>query len=125
MRLHDYDDVVAAKFFPIDGPDSKQQPLFEMDYSCRLNLICAKCGLALRGSYITACSQSLFVDSPSIRSHGSQTRSTTWNTLCLTLFAPGFFGHVQTIFYSRDLYDAHILTPWLALPLSQVSPRTS
>ena len=48
--------VVASKFFPIDGPDGKQHPLCERDYFRRLNLICAKCGQALRGSYITACS---------------------------------------------------------------------
>jgi hypothetical protein len=52
----DCGDVVASKFFPIDGPDGKQQPLCERDYFKRLNLICAKCGMALRGSYITACS---------------------------------------------------------------------
>lgn len=48
--------VVASKFFPIDGPDGKQHPLCERDYFRRLNLICAKCSQALRGSYITACS---------------------------------------------------------------------
>lgn len=52
----DCGDVVASKFFPIDGSDGKQQPLCERDYFRRLNLICAKCGMALRGSYITACS---------------------------------------------------------------------
>lgn len=59
--------VVAAKFFPVDGPDGKQYPLCETDYfRCvrrprssfdarrRLRLLCAKCGCALRGSYITA-----------------------------------------------------------------------
>lgn len=50
------DVVVASKFFPIEGPDGKQQPLCERDYFGRLNLICAKCQQALRGSYITACS---------------------------------------------------------------------
>jgi hypothetical protein len=54
--LQDCGDVVASKFFPIDGSDGKQQPLCERDYFRRLNLICAKCGMALRGSYITACS---------------------------------------------------------------------
>ena len=53
--LQDCGDVVASKFFPIDS-DGKQQPLCERDYFRRLNLICAKCGMALRGSYITACS---------------------------------------------------------------------
>lgn len=48
--------VVASKFFPIDGQDGRQHPLCERDYFRRLNLICAKCGQALRGSYITACS---------------------------------------------------------------------
>jgi hypothetical protein len=56
ISLQDCGDVVASKFFPIDGTDGKQQPLCERDYFRRLNLICAKCGMALRGSYITACS---------------------------------------------------------------------
>lgn len=56
VPLQDCGTVVASKFFPIDGPDGKQQPLCERDYFRRLNLICAKCGMALRGSYITACS---------------------------------------------------------------------
>ena len=47
--------MVASKFFPIDS-GGKQSPLCERDYFRRLNLICAKCGMALRGSYITACS---------------------------------------------------------------------
>lgn len=55
----DCGDVVASKFFPIEGPDAKQHPLCERDYFRRLNLICAKCGMALRGSYITACSMSI------------------------------------------------------------------
>ena len=44
--LQDCGDVVASKFFPIDGSDGKQQPLCERDYFRRLNLICAKCGMA-------------------------------------------------------------------------------
>lgn len=55
--IQDCGDVVASKFFPIDGPDGKQSPLCERDYFRRLSLICAKCSTALRGSYITACSQ--------------------------------------------------------------------
>lgn len=48
--------MVAAKFFPIDATDGsgRQVPLCETDYFRRLNLLCAKCGQALRGSYITA-----------------------------------------------------------------------
>ncbi len=52
----DCGEVVASKFFPVDGSNGKQNPLCERDYFRRLNLICAKCGMALRGSYITACS---------------------------------------------------------------------
>ncbi|OCB86376.1 RhoGAP-domain-containing protein [Sanghuangporus baumii] len=58
----DCDAVVASKFFPIDGADGKQQPLCERDYFRRLNLICAKCGQALRGSYITACNKKYHVE---------------------------------------------------------------
>ncbi|KAH8914282.1 hypothetical protein BT69DRAFT_1118525, partial [Atractiella rhizophila] len=54
FRCQDCNKVVAAKFFPIDGPEGKQYPLCETDYFRRLNLLCAKCGGALRGSYITA-----------------------------------------------------------------------
>ncbi|KAG9300575.1 hypothetical protein G9A89_000756 [Geosiphon pyriformis] len=54
FKCQDCGEVVAAKFFQIDGPDGKQHPLCERDYFRRLNLICAKCGEALRGSYITA-----------------------------------------------------------------------
>jgi hypothetical protein len=57
----DCDAVVASKFFPIETPEGKQQPLCERDYFRRLNLICAKCGQALRASYITACSTHLIL----------------------------------------------------------------
>ena len=53
----DCNEVVASKFFPIEGPEGRQNPLCERDYFSRLNLICGKCGQALRGSYITACSK--------------------------------------------------------------------
>ena len=57
----DCGEVVASKFFPIDGSNGRQNPLCERDYFRRLNLICEKCGMALRGSYITACSEFLFI----------------------------------------------------------------
>jgi len=66
----DCGDVVASKFFPIEGPDVKQHPLCERDYFRRLNLICAKCGMALRGSYITACSMSNHILSTLTSSYG-------------------------------------------------------
>jgi hypothetical protein len=54
----DCGDVVVSKFFPIEGPDATENPLCERDYFRRLNLVCEKCGMALRGNYVTACSQS-------------------------------------------------------------------
>ncbi|CAI2165180.1 13714_t:CDS:10 [Funneliformis geosporum] len=54
FKCQDCGTIVAAKFFPIDGLEGKQHPLCERDYFRRLNLICEKCGGALRGSYITA-----------------------------------------------------------------------
>ncbi|KAG9073649.1 hypothetical protein FS749_014828, partial [Ceratobasidium sp. UAMH 11750] len=54
FRCHDCDSVVIEKFFPTDGPDGKQQVFCERDYFARLNLVCAKCDEALRGSYVTA-----------------------------------------------------------------------
>lgn len=77
--FQDCGDVVASKFFPIDGPDGKQQPLCERDYFRRLNLICAKCGMALRGSYITACSESCHRSLYPFLSH-TQTRNITSST---------------------------------------------
>ncbi|EJD07623.1 RhoGAP-domain-containing protein [Fomitiporia mediterranea MF3/22] len=62
FKCRDCDAVVASKFFPIEGPDGKQQPLCERDYFRRLNLICAKCDQALRGSYITACNKKYHVE---------------------------------------------------------------
>lgn len=62
FRCGDCNTVVASKFFPIEGSDGKQQPLCERDYFRRLNLICAKCEQALRGSYITACSKKFHVE---------------------------------------------------------------
>lgn len=57
--------MVASKFFPVDGggADGKSQyPLCETDYFRRLGLICAKCGGALRGSYITALDMKFHVE---------------------------------------------------------------
>ncbi|KZP01568.1 RhoGAP-domain-containing protein [Calocera viscosa TUFC12733] len=62
FRCRDCDRPVAQKFFPIEGADGRQQPLCERDYFRRLNLICGKCGEALRGSYITACNKKFHVE---------------------------------------------------------------
>ncbi|KAL0067181.1 Rho-type GTPase activating protein Rga1 [Marasmius tenuissimus] len=83
FKCMDCGDVVASKFFPIEGPDGKQQPLCERDYFRRLNLICAKCGMALRGSYITACSKKFHVEHFTC-------------SICPTLFGP------QDSYYEHD-----------------------
>ncbi|KAF8605940.1 LIM-domain-containing protein [Ceratobasidium sp. AG-I] len=54
FRCLDCNSVVAGKFFPIEGPDGRQQPLCERDYCKWLDLVCAKCDMPLRASYITA-----------------------------------------------------------------------
>ncbi|CCA67394.1 related to GTPase-activating protein of the rho/rac family (LRG1 protein) [Serendipita indica DSM 11827] len=53
FRCKDCNEIVTAKFFPYSLSESKQVPLCEVDYFRRLDLLCAKCGQALRGSYIT------------------------------------------------------------------------
>ncbi|CAD6912104.1 unnamed protein product [Tilletia controversa] len=82
FRCHDCGKIVAAKFFPAtddmvdpassaDKGDGKQIastsssklfPLCETDYFKRLDLLCAKCGCALRGSYITALGMKFHVE---------------------------------------------------------------
>ncbi|KDQ18981.1 hypothetical protein BOTBODRAFT_126829 [Botryobasidium botryosum FD-172 SS1] len=62
FRCQDCNVIVASKFFPIEGLDGRQVPLCERDYFKRLDLICAKCGQALRGSYITACNKKFHVE---------------------------------------------------------------
>lgn len=55
-------------------------PLCETDYFARLDLICAKCGQALRSSYITACGESFYTDS-SLSMLICQARNITSSTL--------------------------------------------
>ncbi|GAA6021413.1 hypothetical protein JCM10207_004725 [Rhodosporidiobolus poonsookiae] len=55
-----------GQVFPINDPaapaNGKQVPLCETDYFRRLNLLCNKCGQALRGSYITALDMKFHVE---------------------------------------------------------------
>ncbi|KAG8928978.1 hypothetical protein FRC00_001585 [Tulasnella sp. 408] len=83
FRCGDCNAVVASKFFPIEGSGGKQQPLCEKDYFRRLNLICAKCEQALRGSYITACDKKFHVEHFTC-------------SVCTTLFGP------QDSYYEHD-----------------------
>ncbi|CEL61926.1 Rho-type GTPase-activating protein 1 OS=Schizosaccharomyces pombe (strain 972 / ATCC 24843) GN=rga1 PE=1 SV=1 [Rhizoctonia solani AG-1 IB] len=87
FRCRDCNSVVASKFFPIDGPDGRQHPLCERDYFKRLNLICAKCDMALRGSYITACDKKYHVEHFTC-------------SVCPTLFGPqdSYYEHEGAVF---------------------------
>lgn len=53
FRCIDCDEVCVTKFFPYKE-DGVTKPLCETDYFRRLDLICAKCGGALRGPHINA-----------------------------------------------------------------------
>ncbi|KEP47495.1 Rho GTPase activator, partial [Rhizoctonia solani 123E] len=67
----------------VDGPEGRQQLLCEQGYFRRLDPICAKCDMALRESYITACDKKYHV--------GHFTCS-----VCPTLFGP------QDSYYERE-----------------------
>ncbi|KAK4192701.1 hypothetical protein QBC35DRAFT_199949 [Podospora australis] len=63
FKCHDCGLIVASKFFPMDDEvNGGQFPLCETDYFRRLDLLCHKCGGALRGSYITALERKYHVD---------------------------------------------------------------
>ena len=108
----DCGEVVASKFFPIEGPDGKQNPLCERDYFRRLNLVCGKCGMALRGSYISACGQfpppsvcihSFFSTFPA--SSAPQTKNTTLNILLAPSALP-FLAHRTLTMNTTAMYTA-------------------
>ncbi|EPQ56467.1 hypothetical protein GLOTRDRAFT_75157 [Gloeophyllum trabeum ATCC 11539] len=86
FKCMDCGTVVASKFFPIES-EGKQSPLCERDYFRRLNLICAKCGMALRGSYITACNKKFHVEHFTC-------------SLCPTLFGPqdSYYEHEGDVY---------------------------
>ncbi|EPQ27143.1 uncharacterized protein PFL1_05424 [Pseudozyma flocculosa PF-1] len=93
FRCNDCNKVVAAKFFPAtdDMVDSagtgKLFPLCETDYFRRLDLICAKCGGALRGSYITALGKKFHVEHFTC-------------SVCPTVFGPqdSYYEHDSQVF---------------------------
>ncbi|KAJ3365627.1 hypothetical protein GGF32_008760 [Allomyces javanicus] len=55
-------DQPVTKFFPLAAPDGTQHPLCERDYFARLDLLCAYCGGALRGAYISALGRKYHAD---------------------------------------------------------------
>ncbi|KAI8809007.1 hypothetical protein BJ742DRAFT_246254 [Cladochytrium replicatum] len=54
FQCMDCHQVVAEKFFPLKAADGTPQIFCEKDYFRRLDLLCAKCGGALRGPHINA-----------------------------------------------------------------------
>ncbi|KAK5720297.1 hypothetical protein LTR15_007570 [Elasticomyces elasticus] len=54
--------IVATKFLPVPDKPPNQVPFCEQCYFRRLDLLCAKCGEALRGSYITALDRKYHVE---------------------------------------------------------------
>ncbi|GJN89320.1 hypothetical protein Rhopal_002300-T1 [Rhodotorula paludigena] len=89
FRCQDCSKIVAAKFFPIDAPDGsgRQLPLCETDYFRRLNLLCSKCGQALRGSYITALDMKFHVEHFTC-------------SVCPTVFGPqdSYYEHAGSVY---------------------------
>ena len=53
MAKQECNQIVAEKFFPLSS-DGVTKIYCETDYFKRLDLLCARCGFALRGSYINA-----------------------------------------------------------------------
>ncbi|KDE02242.1 hypothetical protein MVLG_07192 [Microbotryum lychnidis-dioicae p1A1 Lamole] len=90
FRCLDCNKIVANKFFPIDAPDGssgRQVPLCETDYFRRLNLLCQKCGQALRGSYITALDMKFHVEHFTC-------------SICPTVFGPqdSYYEHAGSVY---------------------------
>ncbi|KAI8929848.1 hypothetical protein BC831DRAFT_442329 [Entophlyctis helioformis] len=61
FRCQECNEVVADKFFPV-AADGVTKIFCETDYFKRLDLICARCGLALRGPYINALNRKYHMD---------------------------------------------------------------
>ncbi|GAA5943464.1 uncharacterized protein JCM15063_006480 [Sporobolomyces koalae] len=89
FRCQDCNKIVAAKFFPIEAADGsgRQVPLCETDYFRRLNLLCSKCGAALRGSYITALDMKFHVEHFTC-------------SVCPTVFGPqdSYYEHAGSVY---------------------------
>lgn len=99
FRCHDCNSLVASKFFPIDDPTlNKQVPLCETDYFRRLDLLCASCGMALRGYYITALNKKFHIEHFTC-------------SLCYTVFGPNdsyyeYEGKVYCHYHYSTLFAA-------------------
>ncbi|WBW73243.1 RhoGAP for Rho1, Rga1 [Schizosaccharomyces osmophilus] len=100
FKCYDCGTMVASKFFPINAPSpSGQVPLCETDYFRRLDLLCANCGMALRGYYITALNKKYHIEHFTC-------------TLCNTIFGPNdsyyeHEGEVYCHYHYSTLFAAH------------------
>ncbi|KAJ3208078.1 hypothetical protein HK099_000135, partial [Clydaea vesicula] len=62
FRCFDCHELVAEKFFPLTDQDGTDRIYCENDYFRRLDLLCAKCGSALRGPHINALGKKYHLD---------------------------------------------------------------
>ncbi|KAE9967586.1 hypothetical protein EG327_011384 [Venturia inaequalis] len=88
--------IVASKFFTLqDG--QIELPLCETDYFRRLDLLCAGCGLACRGSYITALEKKYHTECFKCQTQG-----------CNRVFgaADNYYEHEDGV-YCREHYSEH------------------
>ncbi|KAJ1515985.1 hypothetical protein HMI55_003181 [Coelomomyces lativittatus] len=87
---------VASKYFPIVNSSGKAYPLCERHYFARLDLICARCGEAIHGSYINALGKKFHVDHFSC-------------SLCLTPFGPNdaYYEHQGHIYCHYHFSELH------------------
>ncbi|EEB08499.1 rho-type GTPase activating protein Rga1 [Schizosaccharomyces japonicus yFS275] len=88
FRCYDCGVPVATKFFPTESADHTGQiPLCEKDYFRRLDLLCANCGMALRGYYITALNKKYHIEHFTC-------------TLCSTIFGPNdsYYEHDGNVY---------------------------
>jgi len=93
FRCIDCDEICVSKFFPYKE-DGITRPLCETDYFRRLDLICAKCGGALRGPHINALNKKYHLDHFTC-------------TVCNVVFQPNasYYEHNGNI-YCQNHYSA-------------------
>ncbi|ORX76522.1 RhoGAP-domain-containing protein [Anaeromyces robustus] len=93
FRCIDCDEICVSKFFPFKE-DGITRPLCETDYFRRLDLICAKCGGALRGPHINALNKKYHLDHFTC-------------TVCNVVFQPNasYYEHNGNI-YCQNHYSA-------------------
>eukprot|EP00158_Paraphelidium_tribonemae_P006117 Partr_v1_DN27681_c0_g1_i2_m64983 putative GTPase-activating protein len=96
FQCQDCGKVVATRFFPLEE-NGQKFPLCERDYFDRLKLLCANCGEALRGSYVTALGRKYHLEHFTC-------------SMCPTVFGPNetYYEHSDNVFcyYHYSLHHA-------------------